>query len=189
MKTAEVDNVLDRLKPELIELAAAARGYERPAFTYGPFARDAQHELSLEDDAGVRLRRPVVPARSQRASVLHELSVTDVRLTTRYAEDDLTGHSLFSTMHEAGHGIYERGVDPALARSPLAHGCSSALHESQSRLWENVIGRSLPFWRWFYPRMQAAHPEALGDVAMEQFHAAVNGVRPGFIRVDADEAT
>ena len=63
------------------------------------------------------------------------------------------------------------------------------MHESQSRLWENVIGRSLPFWRWFYPRMQAAHADALGDIPLERFHRAVNGVRPGFIRVDADEAT
>jgi carboxypeptidase Taq len=92
-------------------------------------------------------------------------------------------------MHEAGHGVYEHGVDPTLERSPLGHGCSSALHESQSRLWENVIGRSLPFWRWFYPRMQDAHPDALGDVSLERFHRAVNRVRPGFIRVDADETT
>ncbi len=116
-------------------------------------------------------------------------SVTDVRLTTRYAEDDLTGHSLFSTMHEVGHGLYEHGVDPSLERSPLAHGCSSALHESQSRLWENVVGRSLPFWRWFYPRMQAAHPDALGDVSLERVPSRRQRRPPGFIRVDADETT
>jgi carboxypeptidase Taq len=189
MKTSEVRAIFDRLKPDLIELAATARNYQRQPFTYGPFARDAQHAVSLEvmrafgcDEPSFRLDPSVHP-------FCTSFSATDIRLTTRYAEDDLTGHSLFSTMHEAGHGLYERGVDAALARSPLAHGCSSALHESQSRLWENVIGRSLPFWRWFYPRMQAVHPEALGDVSMEQFHAAVNGVRPGFIRVDADEAT
>ena len=77
-----------------------------------------------------------------------------MRLTTRYAEDDLHATSIFSTMHEAGHGLYEHGGDASLDRSPLATGCSSALHESQSRLWENVIGRSLPFWRWFYPRFR-----------------------------------
>ena len=81
---------------------------------------------------------------------------SDVRLTTRYAENDLHGNSLFSTMHEVGHGLYEHGGDPALDRTPLATGCSSALHESQSRLWENVIGRSLPFWRWFYPQFRDA---------------------------------
>ena len=189
MKTAEVREIFDRLKPELTELARAGRDHKPEPFTRGPFGKEAQHALSLDvmrafgaDDSSFRLDPSVHP-------FCTSFSVTDVRLTTRYAEDDLTGHSLFSTMHEAGHGLYERGVDPALSRSPLAHGCSSALHESQSRLWENVIGRSLPFWRWFYPRMQAAHRDVLGDVPLERFHRAVNGVRPGFIRVDADEAT
>jgi carboxypeptidase Taq len=188
MKTAEVREVFDRLKPELIALARSGNGEPEP-FATGPFTADAQHAVSLEvmrafgaDEQSFRLDPSVHP-------FCTSFSVTDVRLTTRYSDNDLTGHSLFSTMHEAGHGLYERGVDPALARSPLAHGCSSALHESQSRLWENVVGRSLPFWRWFYPRMQAAHPEALGDVPLERFHRAVNGVRPGYIRVDADEAT
>jgi carboxypeptidase Taq len=189
MKTAEVRSVFDRLKPVLIELAAAGHDLEPEPFTRGPFAAEAQHALSLDvmrafgcDDASFRLDPSVHP-------FCTSFTVTDVRLTTRYAEDDLTAHSLFSTMHEAGHGLYERGVDPALGRSPLAHGCSSALHESQSRLWENVIGRSLPFWRWFYPRMQEAHADVLSDVSLERFHRAVNGIRPGFIRVDADEAT
>lgn len=189
METAEVRSVFDRLKPELIELAAAGRDVADEPFAHGPFAREAQHQLSLEvmrafgaDDSSFRLDPAVHP-------FCTSFSVTDVRLTTRYAEDDLAGHSLFSTMHEAGHGVYEHGVDPTLERSPLGHGCSSALHESQSRLWENVIGRSLPFWRWFYPRMQAAHPDALGDVSLERFHRAVNRARPGFVRVDADETT
>ncbi len=189
MKTAEVRRVFDRLKPELIALAAAGRDVADEPFVQGPYAREQQHELSLEvmrafgaDDSSFRLDPAVHP-------FCTSFSVTDVRLTTRYAEDDLSGHSLFSTMHEAGHGLYEHGVDPTLERSPLGHGCSSALHESQSRLWENVIGRSAPFWRWFYPRMQAAHPEALGDVSLERFHRAVNRVRPGFIRVDADETS
>ena len=92
-------------------------------------------------------------------------------------------------MHEIGHGLYERGVSPALERTPLASGCSSGLHESQSRLWENVVGRSLPFCRWLHPQLVATFPEALGDFTLEQFHAAVNRVQPSFIRVDADEVT
>jgi carboxypeptidase Taq len=189
MKTAEVRTVFDRLKPSLIELVGNARDVAPEPFAGGPFSQEAQHALSLElmqafgaEPSAFRLDPSVHP-------FCTSFSVTDVRLTTRYAEDDLTGHSLFSTMHEAGHGLYEHGVDPQLARSPLAHGCSSALHESQSRLWENVVGRSLPFWRWFYPRMQAAHADVLGDVSLERFHRAVNGVRPGFIRVDADETS
>ena len=77
----------------------------------------------------------------------------------------------------------------ALDRTPLSTGCSSALHESQSRLWENVIGRSLPFWRWLYPRFRDAFPDALSDVPLERFHRAVNRPRPSLIRVDADETT
>jgi carboxypeptidase Taq len=92
-------------------------------------------------------------------------------------------------MHEAGHGLYEAGISPALDRTPLAHGASSALHESQSRLWENVVGRSLPFWRWSYPRLQALFPEQLGAVRIEDFHRAINRARRTFIRVDADETS
>jgi carboxypeptidase Taq len=116
-------------------------------------------------------------------------AIGDIRLTTRYPTHDLHGNSVFSTLHEAGHGLYEHGISRSLERTPLADGCSSALHESQSRLWENVVGRSLPFLRWFYPDLQAAFPEALGDVSLEAYHRAVNRPRQGFIRVDADEMT
>ena len=92
-------------------------------------------------------------------------------------------------MHECGHGLYEHGVSPTLERTPLCHGVSSALHESQSRLWENIVGRSRPFWNYFYPSFQAAFPEAVGDVDQERFFRAINRVKPSYIRVDADEAT
>ena len=103
-------------------------------------------------------------------------ATTDVRVTTRYAESDL--ESLFSCMHEIGHGLYERGVSPSLERTPLAAGCSSGLHESQSRLWENVIGRSLPFCRWLHPQLVATFPDALGHMSAEDLHAAINCVKP-----------
>jgi carboxypeptidase Taq len=92
-------------------------------------------------------------------------------------------------MHECGHGLYEHGVSPALERTPLCSGVSSALHESQSRLWENVVGRSMPFWRGFFPALQAAFPGPLGDVSVDDLYRAVNRVHPSFIRVDADEVT
>jgi carboxypeptidase Taq len=92
-------------------------------------------------------------------------------------------------MHECGHGLYEHGVSQSLERTPLCHGVSSALHESQSRLWENLVGRSRPFWNHFYPQLQEAFPQALGDVDQERFYRAINRVRPSHIRVDADEAT
>jgi carboxypeptidase Taq len=111
----------------------------------------------------------------------------DIRLTTRYSEDDLL--SLFTAMHECGHGLYEWGVSPSLDRSPLCSGASATLHESQSRLWENAVGRSLPFWRWFYPRVQETFPAKLEGIPLERFFRAVNRVRRTFIRVDADEVT
>jgi carboxypeptidase Taq len=92
-------------------------------------------------------------------------------------------------MHECGHGLYEWGVNPAFERTPLAAGASSTLHESQSRLWENVVGRSLPFWRWFFPRVQETFPQQLAGVSVEDFHRAINRVRRSFIRVDADETS
>ena len=189
MRTDEVRAVFDRLRPELQELVAAAPGDEPEEFLTGPYAREAQHELSVAvarafgaEASSFRLDPTVHP-------FCLSFATQDVRLTTRYAEDDLHGNSLFSTMHEVGHGLYEHGGDRALDRTPLATGCSSALHESQSRLWENVIGRSLPFWRWFYPRFQGAFPEALGQVSLEQFHRAINRAQPSLIRVDADETT
>ena len=114
-------------------------------------------------------------------------ATTDVRVTTRYSEEDL--ESLFSCMHEIGHGLYERGISPSLERTPLAAGCSMGLHESQSRLWENVVGRSLPFSRWIQPHLAAAFPEAFASVDADGWYRIVNRVHPSFIRVDADEVT
>ncbi len=115
-------------------------------------------------------------------------SYGDVRITTRFQEQDL-GDGLFSTMHESGHAMYEQGVDPVFDGTPLGHGTSAGVHESQSRLWENLVGRSRPFWRHYYPQLQAAFPEQLGDVPEEAFFRAVNQVQPSLIRVDADEVT
>ena len=115
-------------------------------------------------------------------------SIGDVRITVRYKEDDL-GESLFSAMHEAGHAMYEQGVDPRLEGTPLAGGTSAGVHESQSRLWENVVGRSRGFWTHYYPRLQAVFADQLGDVPVDAFYRAVNVVRRSLIRTDADEVT
>ena len=120
--------------------------------------------------------------------VRSSIAITDIRLTTRYFEDNLDG--LFGTMHECGHGLYEHGVAPELERTPLAHGASLGLHESQSRMWENMVGRSLPFWRHFYPRLQRAVPGgARRRRRSRTWYRAVNAVEPSLIRVEADEAT
>src|SRR5436309_5098945 len=111
----------------------------------------------------------------------------DIRLTSNFRPGDLS--SLFATMHEFGHGVYEWGVDRSLARTPLHSGVSLAVHESQSRTWENLVGRSRAFWRWFYPRLQRGFAAELGSVDEEAFYRAVNKVQPSLIRIDADEVT
>ena len=115
------------------------------------------------------------------------MATSDIRLTTRFKEHDVSD-ALFSTMHEFGHGVYERNVDPALERTPLCRGASMALHESQSRLWENLVGRSRQFWSFFYPTFQSIFPEFDG-VEEDAFYRAINKVRPSFIRVESDEVT
>jgi carboxypeptidase Taq len=117
-----------------------------------------------------------------------KFSLGDVRITTRFREDDL-GDGLFSTIHEAGHAMYEQGIDMAYEGSPLANGTSAGVHESQSRLWENVVGRSRPFWEHYYPQLQAAFPEQLSDVTPSMFYRAINKVQPSLIRTDADQMT
>ena len=112
----------------------------------------------------------------------------DVRITTRYRDNELSD-GLFSTLHEAGHAIYEQGVDDALDGTPLYQGASSGVHESQSRLWENLVGRSLPFWRHWYAPLKAAFPGALDGVDIDTFYRAINKVQSSLIRTDADEVT
>ncbi|ACO47997.1 carboxypeptidase M32 [Deinococcus deserti] len=128
-----------------------------------------------------------------------EISFTreDVRITTRYHPNFLPG-ALFGVLHEAGHAMYEQGVSSELSRSVLASdllglyavgGASYGTHESQSRLWENRVGRSRAFWDQHYPRAQALFSSQLADVTVVEFHRAVNRVQPSLIRVEADELT
>ncbi|MFN8493293.1 MAG: carboxypeptidase M32 [Caldilineaceae bacterium] len=117
-----------------------------------------------------------------------KFSLGDVRITTRVKPDDL-GEALFSTMHEAGHALYEQGIAPQFEGTPLADGTSSGVHESQSRLWENIVGRSLGFWQYYYPKLQAAFPAQLGQVSLDTFYRAINKVQRSLIRTDADEVT
>ncbi|MBI3607724.1 MAG: carboxypeptidase M32 [Nitrospirae bacterium] len=113
---------------------------------------------------------------------------TDVRVTTRVSAEDVTS-SLFSCLHEGGHGLYDQGLDPAYYGTPLGEAVSLGMHESQSRLWENCVGRSIELWRHFYPLLRQAFPGPLARVSLEEFHAAINTVKPSLIRVEADELT
>jgi carboxypeptidase Taq len=111
----------------------------------------------------------------------------DVRITTRYDEKDLRG-SVFGTIHETGHALYEQGFAEENYLTPLAEAVSLGVHESQSRFWENIIGRSKPFWRHFLPDLKR-HCPAMKGVKLEEFHKAINVVKPSFIRTEADEVT
>lgn len=112
----------------------------------------------------------------------------DVRITTRIAED-FWPTGFFGTLHEVGHALYEQGIDPLLARTPLADGASLSVHESQSRLWENLVGRSRPFWQWARAAARGHFPDALSGATTDELYRAVNRVRPSLIRVEADEVT
>lgn len=115
-------------------------------------------------------------------------AIDDVRLTTR-VDPQFFSPAFFGTLHEAGHGLYEQGIDPAFSRTPLAEGTSLGMHESQSRLWENLVGRSYGFWEHYYPTLQTTFPEALSNVSLDSFYQSINTVRPSLIRVEADEVT
>jgi len=117
-----------------------------------------------------------------------KFSRSDVRITTRVRENDL-GEALFSTLHEAGHALYEQNIDPAYEATPLCEGASSGIHESQSRLWENLVGRSLPFWRGHYEKLQRVFPAQLSSVSLDTFYRAINKVERSLIRTSADEVT
>jgi carboxypeptidase Taq len=112
----------------------------------------------------------------------------DVRLTTHYYDDNLTS-SIFSCIHEGGHGIYEQNIDPKFINTPLGTGASMGIHESQSRFYENIIGRSRSFWQRYYPKIREAFPEQFRGVGPDDFYRGVNRVTPSLIRVEADELT
>ena len=187
MKTKEVRRIFDYLKEHQAPLVkeVAARGGNEPHAD--GFAIEPQKVFELEvlrefgfTDAAWRLDPTVHPFASG-------TGITDIRITTRYFTEHLGG--LFGTMHEFGHGLYENQVDPSLERTPLARGVSLGMHESQSRMWENLVGRSRPFWNRFFPRLQELQPDALAGYDAERWYREVNAVQPSLIRVEADEAT
>ena len=187
MSTSHVASVFARLKEVLVPLVAGIGEPVDDSCLHGDFPPERQREFSLEmlsrwgmDDRAWRLDDTVHP-------FAMGMSESDIRLTTRFDHDNLGG--LMSCLHEFGHGIYERQVDARYLRTPLQEGTSSGFHESQSRLWENVVGRGLSTWRFFYPRLQETFPEELAAVPLDEFHRALNRVAPGVIRVDADEVT
>jgi len=188
MRSAEVTRIFDEVKAELVPLIAEQAGREvDESFLTGRFPVDRQIALGWEvvDLFGHR------PGAWRIDPTEHPfeagVGIDDVRITTHYHEDSL--ESLFSTMHEYGHGLYQHQLPARIAHLPVGAAASLGMHESQSRLWENLVGRSLPFWRFFYPRLQEVFPEQLRGVELERFYAAINRVRPSLIRIRADEVT
>ncbi|HEX5809526.1 MAG TPA: carboxypeptidase M32 [Anaerolineales bacterium] len=190
MKTAEVRAIFDDLRPRQVELIKAMTSARQ---VKADFLFKKYNEKKL-DAFGVDVitRFGYDWSRGRQDKAPHPFqttfSVNDVRITTRY-EDDNPLAMLFSTMHEAGHAMYEQGIDQAYERTSLAGATSLAVHESQSRLWENLVGRSLPFWEHFYPLFKKTFHAQLEGVSLKSFYKAINLVEPSLIRVNADEAT
>jgi len=190
-KTSDVGRVLMGLREQLVPLVAAiAASPQRPNMDVlkrrfpiamqEQFGRGAAEAIGFDFNAG-RLDVTNHP-------FCTGIGPRDVRLTTRYDEHFLPG-SLFSTLHEAGHGIYEQGLPADRYGLPTGQAVSLGIHESQSRMWENFVGRSRAFWEYFFPQAQAAFPDALADVALDDFYFAINDVRPSLIRTESDEVT
>ena len=188
---AEITRVFAELRGELVPLVtatAASSKKPRKDLLTREYAVDRQHifgqaaaaAIGFDFQAG-RLDTTVHPFCSG-------IGPGDCRLTTRYHPRELN-QGLFGILHEAGHGIYEQGLDRAHFGTPLGQATSLGIHESQSRLWENQVGRGRPFWEHFYPRLQQTFPGTLDDVPLDDFIFAANNVEKSFIRVEADEAT
>jgi carboxypeptidase Taq len=200
MTAARLQTLFAELRAGILPLLrriAAGGAQPDTAFLMRNYPVDKQRAFGLEiaRKFGYDLQR----GRLDMSSHPFEISFTrqDVRITTRYQENYLPG-ALFGILHETGHALYEQGLDPTLTRSALATdflglyavgGVSYGVHESQSRLWENQIGRSRSFWQLHFGRLQSLFPDQLAGVDVDQFYRAVNRVQPSLIRVEADEVT
>jgi carboxypeptidase Taq len=186
--TAEVRTIFSELKAELVPLIAELRDTEVDnAFLHGDFPVDRQERLAKQVVELFGFRPDSWRLDPTEHPFASGAGVDDIRITTHY--DPETLKSLFSTMHEYGHGLYTQQLPRHLERLPTGGPCSLGIHESQSRLWENLVGRSPQFWRLFYPRVQETFPEQLSDVELDRFLAGINGVKPSLIRIKADEVT
>jgi carboxypeptidase Taq len=190
MTTASVQELFAALRRELLPIVRAI--CDQPAADdaclRGAFAEGKQLDFNIA--VAGRLGYDFERGRIDKTHhpFCSKFSAGDVRITTRVDEADI-GQALFSTIHECGHALYEQGVDAALAGTPLGSGASAGVHESQSRLWENVVARGHGFWQHFYPQLQARFPDPFGNVPLDAFYRAVNKVQRSLIRTDADEVT
>ena len=190
MKTADVKTIFDALRPKQVKLikAIASAKQVKDDFLHKKYSEKKMIDFGV--DVITKYGYDWSRGRQDKAPHPFEttFSVNDVRITTRFEADNPTA-TLFSTLHESGHAMYEQGVNQAYERTPIANGTSLAVHESQSRMWENLVGRSLPFWEHFYPAFKKTFSSQLDGVSLKAFYKAINKVEPSFIRVNADEAT
>ena len=190
MTTASVQTLFAALRRELVPMvrAIAEQAPADDSCLRQTFGEPAQLEFGLK----VAQRMGYDLDRGRLDKTHHpfctRFAAGDVRITTRVREDDL-GDALFSTVHEAGHAMYEQGVSAALDGTSLGHGVSAGVHESQSRLWENVVGRSRGFWEHHFPLLQQVFPDQFAGVSLDTFYRAINKVERSLIRTDADEIT
>lgn len=190
LKTSEVQEIFGKLRTEQVALIKA--------ISEKPQVNDSFLKVTLDEqkqwDFGVEVisRFGYDWKRGRQDKAAHPFTTSfgsdDVRITTRFLPNSGSS-ALFSTMHECGHALYEQGINPALRRTLLMNGASMALHESQSRMWENLVGRSKEFWTCFYSRFQSLFSDVLGNVSLEDFYRGINKVEPSLIRVESDEAT
>ncbi len=191
MTSADVAAVFQPLREELVRLVAAIQASSQkapveilerfyPVTAQMVFSEGASKRIGFDFQRG-RIDKSAHPFCSG-------FGPGDCRLTTRYHDHHFPS-AFFGVLHESGHGIYDQGLPSEQFGLPLGQAVSLGIHESQSRMWENFVGRSRSFWQYFFPYAQQAFPAALKDVSVDDFHFAVNDVRPSFIRVEADEAT
>ncbi len=190
MTVATVRALFNELRKDLVPLVRAitnrAPGDDTCLRLH--FPEDAQLVFSLK--AAERIGYDLSRGRLDKTAhpFMTRFAAGDVRITTRVNENDL-GDAFFSTLHEAGHALYELGVAPELDGTSLGRGVSSGVHESQSRLWENLVGRSRAYWEHSFSLLQEMFPKQLGNVPLDTFYRAINKVQRSLIRTDADEVT
>lgn len=193
MKTPEAKAVLSGLRDQLVGILKQIRNSKRapkehlvPPGTRFPQVQQREFGLSVVRAMGFDLEAGSLDTANH--PFCSSAGPTDVRLTTRYDEEDVAS-CFFSIVHETGHGLYEQGFLHDHFGTPMAEAVSSGIHESQSRLWENQICRGRAFWSYQYPKLQAAFPSQLNGVTLDDFYFKINEVTPSLIRVEADELT
>lgn len=190
LKTADVKKIFESLRSHQVSILKTISQHEQIDTTSLAQSFDKKAQWDFGIDVITRFGFDWNSGRQDISAhpFTNSLGMNDVRITTRLYEDNLCS-GLFSSMHECGHALYEQGLNPCLRRTPLATGASMAVHESQSRLWENLVGRSRPFWCFFFPRLQQVFSKQLENIDLETFYRAINRVEPSLIRVESDEAT